>query len=501
MNIQGGKTDLWKALFLLGLTGVLTGAGIEFFNIAWGTGVQLGQFSLKWALLFLLFVTGEIGCLGITALVTWNSQRNLQLHHFLAGLRQRFGNFRWILAILVLAAPVWFLQYTYWGVVFSKPYFRLLIWCITIVILAFLLVVDSARGWTWPGILVATLLSGASFALTVPFMQVTSYPFSLGWSEGNRLWDYSVLFGRGLYDYPGTRQYKAYLEVGRQFVGGIPFLLPHVSIWFERFWLGLTNTIPYLILGWIVFARTQKNIKFWLLTGLWAFMFLNQGPIHTPLVICAILVAIAWDRPLWLAIPLVLISGYYAVASRFTWLFAPGIWAATLELSGASLANGKLSRQTSTRAIVVGVAGVFGGFAAPYLISLLNKVPSLNLAAIPLASTVTTTTVTNAVTHQPLLWYRLLPNPTYGYGILIGLLIAVGPIICILVHLYLSGKWSLNLWQKIGILFPLAAFLTVGLIASTKIGGGGDLHNTDMFLIGLLFAAAIFLNKPVNAGL
>jgi hypothetical protein len=23
---------------------------------------------------------------------------------------------------------------------------------------------------------------------------VTSYPFSLGWSDGNRLWDYSILF-------------------------------------------------------------------------------------------------------------------------------------------------------------------------------------------------------------------------------------------------------------------------------------------------------------------
>jgi hypothetical protein len=35
------------------------------------------------------------------------------------------------------------------------------------------------------------------------------------------------------------------------------------------------------------------------------------------------------------------------------------------------------------------------------------------------------------------------------------------------------------------------AFLAVGLVASTKIGGGGDLHNMDMFLIGLLFAGAV----------
>ena len=44
-----------------------------------------------------------------------------------------------------------------------------------------------------------------------------------------------------------------------------------------------------------------------------------------------------------------------------------------------------------------------------------------------------------------------------------------------------------------GVLTPAAAlaFLVVGLVASVKIGGGGDLHNMDMFLIGLLFTSAL----------
>jgi hypothetical protein len=495
MKIKGGKTDLWNVLLFLGLAVVLTGAGIEFFNIAWGTGVQLGQFSFRWALLFFLFVLAEVICLSGTAIAVWNPQRNLQLHHFLTGLRRRIGIFRWALAIIVLLAPVWFLQYTTWGVVFSHPYSRLLIWCIAIVLLAFFLSVDAERGWTWQGTLTAVLLTGASFVLTVPFMQVTNYPFSLGWSEGNRLWDYSVLFGRSLYDYPGNRPYKAFLDLGRQLVGGIPFLLPHVSIGMERFWIGLTNTIPYLLTGWITFAHTQKNTKFWILAGLWSFMFLNQGPIHAPLVISAVLVALAWDRPLWLAIPLVLVSGYFAVTGRFTWLLAPGMWAGMLEVGGAALMHGKISRLSWIRSIAIGLAGVFGGYGAPYVISLLTRAHPLSVGNVPLASTVTTTLVTSAVTHQPFLWYRLLPNSTYGYGILIGSLIAIGPLVCILTYLVLKGHWSLNLWQKLGILLPLLAFLVVGLIASTKIGGGGDLHNTDMFLIGVLFAAAIFFKQ------
>ena len=36
----------------------------------------------------------------------------------------------------------------------------------------------------------------------------------------------------------------------------------------------------------------------------------------------------------------------------------------------------------------------------------------------------------------------------------------------------------------------LLAFLIVGLVVSTKIGGGGDLHNLDMFLVGLLLTSA-----------
>jgi hypothetical protein len=70
-------------------------------------------------------------------------------------------------------------------------------------------------------------------------------------------------------------------------------------------------------------------------------------------------------------------------------------------------------------------------------------------------------------------------------------MIAVLPVLILLVWLSVSKKWQLNIWQKIAIIGPLLAFLGVGLVASTKIGGGGDLHNMDMFLIGVAFAVFI----------
>jgi hypothetical protein len=56
---------------------------------------------------------------------------------------------------------------------------------------------------------------------------------------------------------------------------------------------------------------------------------------------------------------------------------------------------------------------------------------------------------------------------------------------------YVSRKyWKQSPLQRLSIVMPLAAFLIVGLIVSTKIGGGGDLHNMDMFLIGLMLVSA-----------
>jgi hypothetical protein len=99
--------------------------------------------------------------------------------------------------------------------------------------------------------------------------------------------------------------------------------------------------------------------------------------------------------------------------------------------------------------------------------------------------------VGSSVTRQPLLWYRLFPNPTYPPGILLGFLIVVGPLITLLLYCVWKGRWRIDLLQRIIILGTLLVFLVVGIVASLKIGGGGDLHNVDMFFIGILFAASL----------
>jgi hypothetical protein len=455
---------------------LLFGATFEFYEIAWGTGTWLGQFSLKWAVAFGMF-SGACG-LGLLALGMAIRDAPKEGNSWRSALeaRERLGFARWLPASIAIALPAFFFQYTPWGVVVSKPFLRLFAWSLASLLAAFFLTRGSARAWTWRELLTGALLCGSSFVLLAPFGAVSSYPFSLGWSEGNRLWDYSLLFGKRLYLHPSSQEPAAYLDIGRQLVGGLPFLLPHVSILPERAWLAAVAILPYIALSLIAFwPSNDQPDRTWILAGIWGFMFLSQGPIHAPLVICGVLVALACRRSNWSALVLMAVAGYFAEVSRFTWMFAPAMWAVMIEVGGARLKGGRIPKPQWRRALLLAVGGLLGS-GAGVVAGLMQSGTSLGAA-------------TGASTKQALLWYRLLPNATYGSGILLGLLMAAGPLVGLL--LFLGARyWKHSLIQRTSVVLPLTAFLLAGLIISTKIGGGGDLHNMDMFLIGLLLAAA-----------
>ena len=462
-----------------------------FQKIAWGTGEWWGEYSIKWGAAYVIYVAFCI----LVILVAWDIlfSRNLFQSVFerLIAIRERLGRIPWLLALLILISPVWLFQYTSWGVVFSDIYIRISVWFMVVIGIAFFIKKGDVL-FGWNEFIVAVLLTSSEFVIAVPFMNVTNYPFALGWSEGNRMWDYSIMFGRRLYDYPSDKEIVVLLDTGRQFVGGLPFIFTGITIQLERFWIGLTVVLPYLLLGFAAFRfLRKKDIVPWILAGLWVLIFLKQGPIHPPLVLCAVVVALFWRRPLWLAIPIIAMTGYAAEESRFTWVFAPGLWIGMLELAGADLLNNKLSRTSWIRAISLGFAGVAGGYFG-------QKIAGMLAGDISATAAVSVNSVVSSVSSQPLLWYRLFPNATYGIGVLAGLLIATLPLLILLFYLIVSKKWILNLWQTLAVILPSLAFLVVGIVVSTKIGGGGDLHNMDMFLIGLMFTALIAWKKSGN---
>jgi len=484
---------------------ILVRACIQFYNIAWGTGAWLGEFSLKWGLGFLGFVLLCILAWYSGLIALWKPSALRNFSDRVVSFREKIQAFRWFFAAILLVFPVWFLQYTPWGVVFRGLYLRLTLW--TVVVLGLVVLLKSDRQLaSWSTLLAAILLTSSIFSLAYAYISVSDYPFSIGWSEGNRMWDYSLFFGRSLYDYPLDKDIFATTDAGRQIVGGLPFVIPGVTIAMERFWTASTTVIPYLLLGLAAFRFTAKDDKkLWIMLGLWSFILLKQGPIHPPLVLCAFVVALLWRRSLWVSIPLLIITSYLAEESRYTWMFAPGLWLAMLEFSGEGLHAGRVKAPTWWRAIALGLAGALGGFYGTAMLRWINVMvgriaialtsPAVAEPVAPaapsVAPSVTIASVASSVSEHPLLWYRLFPNATYGIGIIPALLIALAPTIIVLLYLSVTRKWILNTWQKLAIVLPLLAFLVVGLIVSTKIGGGGDLHNMDMFLIGILFAAAI----------
>ena len=476
---------------------ILVRACVEFYTIAWGTGIWLGEFSLRWFLFFFGFVLFSTLAWVGAVLILWKPSVFGNLPLQIVSLRQGMKGFRWVFVVALLVFPVWFLQYTLWGVVFSGLYFRLNLWIYVVLGMA-LFLKPGDKLISWSSLLTALLLTSSFFSLAFAFISVSDYPFSIGWSEGNRLWDYSLYFGRHLYDYPADQDISATTDAGRQLVGGLPFLLPGVTIVTERFWTALTTVLPYLILGFAAFRFTAKDKILWILLGLWTFIFLKQGPIHPPLVLIAVMVALVWRRSLWISIPVIIIASFLAEESRYTWMFAPGMWIAMLEFSGRSSDNEPLRASVWWKTIILGLAGLFGGFFGGALLSWLGSLwgsLTSSTAGAPIAPSITPSISVDSVTSEasahPLLWYRLLPSATSGMGILLLLLLAVGPTIILLVYLSKTKQWPLNTWQKAAILLPSMAFLVVGLIVSTKAGGGGDLHNLDMFLIGILFTVVI----------
>ena len=518
------KNHSYKFLLLAILVYLSVKSCFGFQKIASGTGEWWGEYSLSWGILFAVYI---LFCIFIVILAGFFLLRREKLQIPIENMvifRERLASARWLFALFIFILPIWFLQYTSWGFVFRDIYIRMIIWCLVVFWLAFFIQKGNALlGWT--ELLAAILLTSSGFMVAVALINVTDYPFSLGWSEGNRLWDYSVMFGRNLYIYPADKKIPVLLDFGRSLVGGLPFIFPGITITIARLWVGLIQIIPYLLLGIAIFRKSARNKVLWLLLTLWTFLFLKQGPIHPPLVLSAALVALAWQSPLWCAIPLVVGAGYFVDASRFTWIFAPGIWIFMLELASASFASFSDRKPVSAvwkRAIILGVLGIFGGFVLPNLIGsagTLMSSPELPIATQVAQAPVAIATdqaqqvaitptpdpvpspevlnptffdrVVNIITVQPLLWYRLLPNSTYDNGILLSLLFAVTPLIIILIYLSIKKIWSLDKLQKLVLILPLTAFLVVGLVASTKIGGGGDLHNMDMFLIGLLFTGVL----------
>ena len=105
------------------------------------------------------------------------------------------------------------------------------------------------------------------------------------------------------------------------------------------------------------------------------------------------------------------------------------------------------------------------------------------------------------ITHfsSALLWHRLLPNSTYPPGILPGILAISLPLVLLIwsrlgAQVDGSRDWKhYHPLRLLGIGAMLIVLFAGGLVVSTKIGGGSNLHNLDAFECFLLIVTIFIL--------
>lgn len=484
-----------KDIFFVAALVLALGAFTEAFQIAWGSGFFLGRLSEKW-------LATLLGMAALLVAGLWAARRALHATDDALAVRQRVLSRLPAVLSMVLAAvfavlPWIFIYYSPWGGLFTGFFTRSLLFAFSVLTVALLLTDRKGNLLSWRAVALGLLFIGTGLVLGDAFVRVTDYPLALHWSEGNRLWDYSILFGRERYDYPLEKSIFVWIDAGRQTLWGLPFLFSELTIAGARAWSALMITLPYALLGWFAFRPLKDARGQWFLAGLWALVFLNQGPIYAPLILSAILVAFSRRKPLWIAVPLVALAGAYAGASRFTWAFAPAIWAVLLTLSDGVLLHGKLRAQDWLRTLVLALSGLWAR-GMPILLGILGS-----LFAPPVVATGPIDTTPGAqgissvqglqatVTNQPFTWHRMLPNDVFPPGIVLGLLAAAGPLLLLLIYLARKKEWKTVAIQRWAIVGALGAFLVVGLIASAKVGGGADLHNLDMLLVSCVLLAGV----------
>lgn len=488
-----------RAAILAVVVLILLGVSVELFTLGWGSGHLLGRLSLKWVVTLVPLLGVSMGLIALTYVALYQPSRLKNLRSSVLAFRQKLANWRWPFIVLLALFPACFVFFSPWGGLFIGIFTRVALFVLSLLAIAFLFSEQKNQVIEIRALLIAGLMLGTLLTLAESFALVTGYPFALHWSEGNRLWDYSILFGRERYNYASSEPIFAWIDSGRQALWGLPYLIPSAPIWAVRLWSALLVTVPYALLGWMAFRPLSESRGQWLAAGFWTLIFLNQGPIYTPLVLCAILVAGARRKPIWLALPLVFLAGHYAGVSRYSWRFAPGIWAVILTLGDSVILHGRLLRSDWLRAGVLGLAGIWSK-GLPVLLGIVQGLlpaspgatPTPDISGQPGAGGVETLQGLQATaTHHPFLWYRLFPNEVYSIGILFGLALATGSLIWLLIYLARKGFWKTVAWQRVFIVLGLLAFLFVGVIASAKVGGGADLHNMDMFLVALVLVAGI----------
>ena len=124
----------------------------------------------------------------------------------------------------------------------SSLIFRFLVFGLIAIFGAFIFR-QAWHGQGWANALLVTVLGyGTAYKLASFIPDISSYPFSLGWSEASRYYYASLWLSKSFY---GTFVAPSVLHPSRYLLQALPLLIPNASLWINRLWQVVLCTHPY----------------------------------------------------------------------------------------------------------------------------------------------------------------------------------------------------------------------------------------------------------------
>ncbi len=304
-------------------------------------------------------------------------------------------------------------------------------------------------------------------------LYINDYPLSLGWSETSSYYYASTFLSKFLY---GKKLMLPYRHHSRYLLLIFPFLISNAPIWIHRLWENSLWIITPLLTSYLLLRRLNLKITYKVI--LWFIgivLFILQGPIYYHLLLIPICIFWLFDsQKFWRSLFLVIVLSAWAAISRVNWIPVPGFLAAMLYLMERPVTEHKDKISSiykyllfpSGWVLIGGITGILTRFLLPILFKVEKTILYTDF-------------------NSTLLWYRLLPNPTYRLGILLGSVLVSLPGFYFIFKFYKARSRLYNILRVIGICIILLVFFLGGLIVSIKIGGSSNLHNMDAYLLFL----------------
>lgn len=387
------------------------------------------------------------------------------------------------LVLLITAFPLlWYAKYGFFGQ--AVPAFFPLMWVLWWLALLQAAGLKMLLRVSWAVSLALTLLlDGLVFQSYLIFQPVTAYPFSMGWSETSRFYYGSLLFSQSIY---GVRLPLSIWHATRYFLLAIPFLVKGLPLWVDRLWQSVLWLVLTGLTSWLFVRRLRlQDLIIKLILGAWFFLYLFQGAVYYHLQICVIIILLGvspWHP--WRSLIAVIAASFWAGMSRLNWYPVPAMLAIALYLLEEPFSRENNFWRYIAKPALWGVVGLVTALAG-------------QVFYVAISGNADTSGFTSSL-RSPLLFYRWFPNDTNPLGIIPGILLVSLPLIALLFQSLRGRLADLHALRWLGLAGMLLALFFGGLIVSSKIGGGGDLHNMDAYMVMLALFAGYFMSQRVE---